>query len=263
MARAFLADAMARPGATVETDVRLAHADGSVRDCELIAINLLDDASLRGVVLTCHDMTERRAFERELTELAVNDRLTGLPNRTLPLDQVSRAIARAHRRQACAAILFVDLDNFKLINDSLGHQMGDELLILVAERLRSCLRTEDTLARMGGDELAMLIEDVTDEAEVIVIAERILATLGAPFQIGRQSLFSTASIGIALSGPGVDQPSSLLRNADLALYQAKAQGKARWSLFDPGMNHAADERLELETALRGVVEQSDARHGEL
>lgn len=140
---------------------------------------------MRGVVLTCHDMTERRAFERELTELAVNDRLTGLPNRTLLLDQVSRAIARAHRRQACAAILFVDLDNFKLINDSLGHQMGDELLILVAERLRSCLRTEDTLARMGGDELAMLVEDVTDEVEVIAIAERILATLGVPFQIGR------------------------------------------------------------------------------
>ena len=262
-ARTFLADAVASPGATTVTDLRLVHVDGSIRDCELIAINLLDDASVHGVVLTCRDMTEHRAFERELTELAVNDRLTGLPNRTLLLDRVSRAIARAHRRQTCVATLFVDLDNFKLINDSLGHQMGDELLIVVAERLRASLRAEDTLARMGGDELAILIEDVADEAEVIAVAERILDALSTPFQIGRQSLFTTASIGIALSGQTVDQPSSLLRNADLALYQAKAQGKARWAVFDPGLNDVAHERLELETGLRGVVEQGSSEHGSL
>lgn len=256
-ARAFLADVLANPGASITADVRLVHADGSQRDCEIIAINLFDDPSVRGIVVTCHDMTERRAFERELTELALNDRLTGLPNRTLLQDRVSRALARSHRRQGTVAALLVDLDNFKLINDSLGHQTGDELLIVVAERLRACLRVEDTLARMGGDELGILIEDATSEAEVVAVAERMLQALHGPFHIGRQELFTSASIGIALSGASNGQAASLLRDADLALYQAKARGKARWALFDPCLNGVAHERLELETALRSAVQRDE------
>jgi diguanylate cyclase (GGDEF)-like protein/PAS domain S-box-containing protein len=262
-ARALLSDALINTDATMMADLRLVHSNGSLRDCELIALNRLADPSVRGVVVTCRDMTEHRAFERELTELAVNDRLTGLPNRTLLLDRLSQAMARGQRRHAQVAALLVDLDNFKVINDSLGHQTGDELLILVARRVVGCLRSEDTVARMGGDEMAILIEEAVDEASVIATAERLLEALSTPFQIRGQSFYTTASIGIALSSPAVDQPASLLRNADLAMYQAKARGKARWALFDPGLNDVMAERLEIETALRGALERSAPEHGEL
>lgn len=261
--RALLGDALANPDATLMADVRLVHANGGQRDCELIALNQLADPHVRGIVMTCHDMTEHRAIERELTDLAINDRLTGLPNRTLLLDRLGQAMVRAERRHTVVATLMVDLDNFKVINDSLGHQTGDELLILVAERVAACLRSEDTLARMGGDEMAILMEGAVDEASVIAVAARLIEALSAPFFVRGQSLYTTASIGIALSGPVVDQPASLLRNADLAMYQAKARGKARWALFDPGLNDAMHERLELETELRGALENGDPEHGTL
>jgi diguanylate cyclase (GGDEF)-like protein/PAS domain S-box-containing protein len=261
--RALLADALANQDATLMADVRLVHANGSLRDCELIALSQLADPNVQGIVVTCHDMTEHRAFERELTDLAINDRLTGLPNRTLLQDRLSQAMARAQRRGTSVATLLVDLDNFKVINDSLGHQTGDELLILVAERVAACLRSEDTLARMGGDEMAILMEEAVDEASVIAVAACLIETFSAPFHVRGQSLYTSASIGIALSGPAVDQPASLLRNADLAMYQAKARGKARWALFDPGLNDAMHERLELETELRGALENGAPEHGSL
>jgi diguanylate cyclase (GGDEF)-like protein len=151
----------------------------------------------------------------------------------------------------------VDLDNFKLVNDSLGLQAGDALLIQVAERIRECLRAEDTLGRMGGDELAILIDDVTGEDHATAVAERVLDVLRAPFIIEGQPLFATASIGIALSSPSTDQPTSLLRDADLAMFQAKSRGKGCWALFDPELNAAAVERLELETALRGALDRDE------
>ncbi len=166
-------------------------------------------------------------------------------------------MARAGRRHGQVAVLFVDLDNFKLVNDSLGLQAGDMLLIQVAERIRECLRAEDTLGRMGGDELAILIEDVNGEADVTAVAERILDVLRPPFIVGDQPLFATASIGIALNGPTTDQPTSLLRDADLAMFQAKSRGKGCWALFDPELNAAAVERLELETALRGALDRDE------
>ena len=255
--RALLADALANPREMIVTELRLLHSDGSHRDCEVLATNLLDDDGVHGIVLTCHDVTERRAFEHELSELAVQDRLTGLPNRTLLLDRVARAIARAERHHRHTAVLFVDLDNFKLVNDSLGLQAGDDLLVQVADRIRDCLRAEDTLGRMGGDELAVLVEDVAAEDDAIVVAERVLEALQVPFSVSDQPLFVTASIGIALSGPTADQPNSLLRNADLAMHQAKGRGKACWMLFAPGLNQAALERLELETALRGALDRDE------
>jgi diguanylate cyclase (GGDEF)-like protein/PAS domain S-box-containing protein len=255
--RALLADAIASPRETVVTDLRLLHTDGSHRNCEVLATNLLDDDGVRGIVITCHDVTDRRAVEQELSTLAVQDRLTGLPNRTLLLDRVGRAVARAGRRHGQVAVLFVDLDNFKLVNDSLGLQAGDTLLVQVAERIRECLRGEDTLGRMGGDELAILIEDVGGEAAATAVAERILEALRRPFIVGDQPLFATASIGIALNGPTTDQPTSLLRDADLAMFQAKSRGKACWALFDPELNAAAVERLELETALRGALDRDE------
>jgi diguanylate cyclase (GGDEF)-like protein len=209
------------------------------------------------IFLVVRQFAVMRHSRQLVTDLNLHDPLTGLPNCTLLLDRASHALARAQRRQGCVAALFVDLDNFKSINDSLGHQAGDELLRVVAERLLGHLREEDTLARVGGDELAILIEDVLDEADAVAVAERVLEALAAPFQVRGQLLFTTASIGIALSGRTVDQASSLLRNADLAMYQAKARGKARWARFNPALNDAADERLELETALRAALERGE------
>jgi diguanylate cyclase (GGDEF)-like protein/PAS domain S-box-containing protein len=256
-ARALLVDALASPHETVVTDLRLLHVDGSRRNCEVQATNLLHDGGVQGIVLTCHDVTERRAFEQELSTLAVQDRLTGLPNRTLLLDRVGLAVARAGRRHGQVAVLFVDLDNFKLVNDSLGLQAGDMLLVQVAERIQACLRAEDTLGRMGGDELAILIEDLGSESDATAVAERILAALQVPFVVNDQPLFVAASIGIALNGPMTDEPTSLLRDADLAMFQAKSRGKGCWALFNPELNAAAVERLELETALRGVLERDE------
>jgi diguanylate cyclase (GGDEF)-like protein len=198
-----------------------------------------------------------RASQQRLDELTLHDPLTGLPNRALLLDRVSHALARAQRRNGRVAALFVDLDNFKLVNDSLGHPAGDGLLVAVAGRVRGCLRDEDTLARLGGDELAILIEDVHDEANAIAVAERVQAALAQPFEVLGHTLFTTASIGLALSGPTVRLAASLLRNADLAMYQAKTSGKSRWARFDPALNDAADERLEIETALRAAVERGE------
>src|SRR5262245_12003238 len=155
--------------------------------------------------------------------------------------------------------MFLDLDNFKVVNDSLGHEVGDQLLVAVARRLRECLRDEDTAARLGGDELAVLLEDVVDEQSVIDIARRIISTMTEPIVLSGRELFVTFSIGIALSTPGHDRPDTLLRNADLAMYRAKANGKARFQLFDPSMTISALERMELETDLRQALDRGQLR----
>jgi diguanylate cyclase (GGDEF)-like protein len=154
-------------------------------------------------------------------------------------------------------VLFLDLDNFKVVNDSLGHHAGDQLLIIAAERLRDCLRPRDTAARLGGDEFTVLLENVTDVADAVRVAERIGQALQAPILLGSRELFASASIGIALSGSGRDEPETLLRNADLAMYQAKTNGKARFELFDDSMNVRAVERLALESDLRRALERDE------
>ncbi len=197
-------------------------------------------------------------IELQLERLAYQafyDSLTGLPNRALFVDRLGQSIARSQRHGQPLAVLFLDLDNFKVINDSLGHQTGDELLIAVAARLQGILRPSDTLARFGGDEFTVLVEDLADYQGLIGVAERIADALQAPFVVGEREVFVTSSIGIAAGSGLHHRPDDLLRNADLALYKAKADGKARFQFFNANLNRRAMERLEMETDLRNALEK--------
>jgi diguanylate cyclase (GGDEF)-like protein/PAS domain S-box-containing protein len=235
---------------------RAAHADGTWVDVESTATDLRDDATVGGVVLVVRDVRERKAFEEQLHHAAFHDALTGLPNRTLFEDRVRHALAVARRTGSLVAVLFVDLDDFKTVNDSLGHQVGDELLRLTATRLDDCLRAGDTAARLGGDEFAVLVEGVTTPEDVTIVAERIHAALDRAFVIGQEELYVRASIGIAVHEDGqLDQ--ELLRNADTAMYAAKAAGKGRHQVFHPVMHDDAKRRLQLTGDLRRAVDRNE------
>jgi diguanylate cyclase (GGDEF)-like protein len=199
-------------------------------------------------------LTDARNFEDAMHQ-AFHDSLTGLPNRALFLDRLELAHARARRSGSPIAVLFMDLDSFKNVNDSLGHAAGDELLVLVAGRLRRWLRPSDTAARFGGDEFAILLEDLDTSNAAQVVAQRVLDSLREPFAIHGQEVLVGASIGIASSAhPGSDD---LLRNADLAMYRAKGMGKARYQMFEPGMHVQVLERLELEVDLQRALERGE------
>jgi len=200
------------------------------------------------LVLAVRDIGERKALEERLQHQALHDSLTGLANRTLFTDRLEHALARRHRTRPALAVLFCDLDDFKLVNDSFGHAAGDRMLVTTAERIRSCLRPEDTVARLGGDEFAVLLEDVADETEAAMTARRILDRLASEpvlLHHGHQ-VYASASIGIALGQPTVDDPSTVLRAADLAMYDAKATDKGSWTLFRLGMEQRAADRLVLQ-----------------
>ncbi len=220
-------------------EFRVRHADGSWRWLEVTATNLLDDPSVRGIVGNYRDISERKVLEAQLAFQASHDALTGLANRFLFRDRLEHALARGRRHREPVAILFLDLDDFKTVNDSLGHSAGDEMLVAVAERLRSCLRQSDIAARFGGDEFAILLED-TAGAEAEIAAKRILEVLEPPFVVQGRSLRAGTSIGIALAEDGLLGPEALLRNADVAMYAAKAAGKNRYQVFDADLRLAAE-----------------------
>jgi len=209
------------------------------------------------------DITKRKELERRLAHQAFHDPLTNLPNRTLFLDRVGQALKRAKRRGEGVAVLFMDLDDFKVINDSLGHETGDTLLVEVAGRLAACLRPTDTAARLGGDEFVVLVEDIGEAKEAIQVASRIAEALRAPFAVGGRELFVTTSVGVALGGHGAgsggERPGDLLRNADLAMYRAKEMGKNSHAVFEAGMGARALERLGLEADLRRALEEGELR----
>jgi diguanylate cyclase (GGDEF)-like protein len=206
------------------------------------------------------ELDQGRQAEERLRRNALYDPLTDLPNRLLFMERLSHAILRARRRQDyLAAVLFLDLDRFKVVNDSLGHHAGDELLSAVAERLKACLRTEDTVARLGGDEFAVLLEDIGDIADATRVAERIQQEMNLPVNLSGYEVFTSASIGIALSSSAYARPEYLLRNADMAMYRAKTSGGARYDVFDRTMHAEALARLQLETDLRRAVERRDFR----
>ncbi len=216
--------------------------------------NALDDAAVQGIVLTVRDVTERRRLEAEIQHRAFHDGLTDLANRDLFRDRLDHVTARARRRPQTYAVLFLDLDGFKHVNDSLGHDAGDALLVEVAERLSFCVRDADTVARFGGDEFAVLLEDISTQADAARVAERILESLHASVDLDGQRVFVGASIGIAI-GDGSRGSEELMRDADLAMYMAKNAGKGRYELFEEEMHVQAQRRLQLEQELRRAVEE--------
>jgi diguanylate cyclase (GGDEF)-like protein/PAS domain S-box-containing protein len=254
--RQLLGDVLRSPGAQATGELRIRHADGSWRSIEAIGKNLIEDPAVAGLVINYRDVTTRKALEDELRHQAFHDSLTGLANRALFVDRLSHAMSRTRHDRQPLAVLFVDLDDFKNINDSLGHGEGDRLLGAVAERFRGALRPGDTIARMGGDEFAILLEDPPDSGVPILVAERLLSTLQAPFERHGKELFVHASIGVANWATTGQTPDELLRNADVSMYTAKSNGKNRIEVFEAGMHAAAVARL----ALRGDLEMALKRN---
>jgi diguanylate cyclase (GGDEF)-like protein/PAS domain S-box-containing protein len=212
----------------------------------------------RNFIFQIQDITDRKRAEERLVHDAFHDALTGLPNRVLFMDHLKQSLGRARgRKHLPFAVLFLDFDRFKLINDSLGHMVGDQLLIAIAGRLKQNVRPGDTVARLGGDEFTILLEDLNQSNEVEVVANRLLKSLSLPFNLSGREVFTTASIGIAHSTMGYHYAEDMLRDADIAMYRAKTLGKARFEIFDPSMHANAVNLLRIETDLWRAIERDE------
>ncbi|MGH2687235.1 MAG: putative bifunctional diguanylate cyclase/phosphodiesterase, partial [Actinomycetota bacterium] len=245
-------------GETAVFEFRVHHHQGGFRWLEVVAADHSDQANVEGIVLNMRDVTDRKAAEGELSRLALYDPLTGLPNRMLLGDRLRQALTRAQRTKGTVAVIFLDLDRFKLVNDSLGHDAGDRLLVAVAARIRSALRDSTTLARFGGDEFVALCEDLERDEHAIDVAERMLAALGEDFPLGPATLHMGGSIGIAF-GDEDATAEGLVRDADAAMYLAKARGSGSIEVFNAELRQRAVARLELESALRRGIEDGELR----
>ncbi len=251
----------------LSSEFRIRHRDGRYRWvlCRGIAVKDPERDTLRAAG-SLTNITDRKLAEEQLRFEALHDSLTGLANRSLLADRLTHSLARSNRDpENRFALLFIDLDEFKVINDSLGHQIGDKLLIEVARRLSACARKVDTIARIpgdhvariGGDEFVMLLEDLASPEDALRVAERIHSALSEPFNLGVHDLVARGSIGIATSGPNYSQPEEVLRDADIALYQAKQAGKSCTCVFDPQMHQRAMTRWSTETELRRAIERDE------
>ncbi|MDA8297369.1 MAG: EAL domain-containing protein [Actinomycetota bacterium] len=253
-----LESAIGAPGTDVTAEVRVLDAKGVEHYCAASTTNLLADPAVNGLVVVLHDASESKHLEQQLRHQALHDALTGLPNRSLVLDRLAQLSARAARHQTSAKLLVVDLDGFKEVNDALGPQAGDELLRAVADRLRATVRRGDTVGRMGSDEFVILTEEDPRATEAPQLAERVLGALAEPFELAAcpaKPIKVSASIGVA-SGSG-DGPEVLMRNADVALHEAKAGGKHRYVVFRPEMHSDLEERLALELELHEALERDE------
>jgi diguanylate cyclase (GGDEF)-like protein/PAS domain S-box-containing protein len=245
-----------------ESEHRVRHKDSTYRWMLSRGLAIRDDAG---------NPLRMAGSQTDITEGKVSDPLTNLPNRLLFLDRLGRLMRHSKRHpERMFAVLFLDLDSFKMINDSLGHLAGDQLLLDVSKRLECCLRDTDTisrlaqptftLARMGGDEFTVLLDEIKEPGDAKLAAERVMKELLAPFHLGGKEIFTSASIGIALSNPSYQQPEEIMRDADTAMYQAKSRGKARYEVFDADMRAKVMARLELETDLRRALERGELRN---
>jgi len=252
---------MQQDGAVSEFESQVYRKDGSKIWISENARAVYD----KGGALSCYegsieDITERKQAQEQLRHNAFHDTLTGLPNRALFMNRLEQTVQRAKRHEDyLCAVLFLDLDRFKVVNDSLGHLNGDQLLITIARRLEMCLRTEDTVARLGGDEFAILLNEIKDVNYATCIAERIQQELARPFTLNGHEVFTSASIGIVWGNKASGWLDDLVRNADIAMYQAKAQGKARYEVFGTAMRDQSYTRLRTETDLRQAVERQEFR----
>lgn len=209
------------------------------------------------VIIIIRDISVRKQMEEQLRHQALHDSLTGLPNRTLFTDRLEHVLVRCRHHHNLVAILFLDLDRFKVLNDSLGHFIGDQLLIETGRRLQASIRPEDSVARLGGDEFAILLEDGGDVKTAIHIAERVQNTISQPFMVHGHEVFTTASIGIAFNDIDYLQVDQMLRDADIAMYRAKSNGKARYEIFNASMHARASQLLQLETDLRRAIDNAE------
>jgi diguanylate cyclase (GGDEF)-like protein/PAS domain S-box-containing protein len=255
--RSLFADVVAAPQTTFTAEYRVRHADGSSRHVESIVSNMIDDPTVKGLVLNTRDVTDRRSLQEELAHQAFHDSLTDLSNRAVFRDRIEHALARGERNEGRLAVLLLDLDGFKTVNDSLGHDAGDQLLIAVAKRLQFQGRSSDTVARIGGDEFGILLEDDADESRARALADRALAAFAVPFEVRGREVFIRASIGISLSVPGHSETDELIRNADTAMYAAKAAGKGRYEFFRPFMHARALERFEVQADLERALSRGE------
>ncbi len=251
------AETLMKPGVQPPVEYRVRTADGSWRYMEAIRSNWLDEPHIAGVVVNVRDITERKTMEERLHHQAFHDPLTHLPNRQMFVDRLNHALSRIRRRgEHRVGVLFMDLDNFKVVNDSLGHEVGDRVLQLVAERLKGCLRPEDTLARFGGDEFTVLVEDLREPVDAVRVAERLMEALREPFVVNDSELFVKPSIGITLGSSRTKSCEDLLRDADTAMYRAKAEGSG-YQVFEPVMYEQALRRLKMENDLRRAIESEE------
>ena len=244
MVRGLLSALLEQPNATHSQTVRLRYGEDNWRVFDVILTNLLNEPAVGGIVATCHDITERKIHEQELSELAFRDPLTGLSNRSHFRDLLLDALIRAAAQNRSVAVIFLDLDDFKTVNDTLGHAWGDHLLQTVANRLQACLRKADSAARLGGDEFTILVDDVTGIDQVMPIAYRLFNSLKAPVRLNDCDLNVVGSFGIAISTPNQDTIDELLHKADVAMYAAKSQGKGNYAIYDPKLNATSVGRLE-------------------
>jgi diguanylate cyclase (GGDEF)-like protein/PAS domain S-box-containing protein len=253
-----LADTLHSPG---RTELRIVRPNGEQRWLSIQTAEL-PGARTEGApvkVGTVEDVTERWRYEFELSYQQLHDPLTGLPNRALVVDRLGHAVNRVQRQQTTVAVLLFDLDRFKVVNDSLGHRAGDDLLVMAADRVRRMLRPGDTLGRLGGDEFVVICEDMPDERTAVGLAERLLGCFDQPFPIGDHEVHSTASIGIALATAPDDDAGTLLRDADVAMYRAKERGRRTYELFGTDLRERAMGRLSIEQALRRGLERGELR----
>ena len=236
---------------------RLRHADGSWRFLQSVVTNLIDEPSVGGWVLNSRDITDQKTLEDQLRHQAFHDPLTGLANRALFAEHLDQALRRRSRISGGLALLFIDLDSFKAVNDLHGHALGDELLKQTADRLRATLRDADAIARLGGDEFAVLFEGVPLDSYPRTAAERLIESFAQPFRVGSSDIFVTASLGMAVDESGTESAEDLLRNADLAMYAAKTKNTGSYEVFSPGMHSMILDRMQVESDLRRAVDQGE------
>ncbi len=251
--RSTLRDLAAEPGAVVTGEMRVRDAAGRWHQIEVVASNRLDDVDIGGVVCNVRDVTERTEAADALSWQAFHDPLTGLPNRTLLLEQVEAALERTRDTGRTTAVLFLDLDRFKNVNDTMGHEAGDRLLTEIADRLRGAVRTADTVARLGGDEFIVLAESLNSRDEATYLADRIRLAVSRPVPLPQGTVTLTTSVGIAFDAG--HQATTLLRDADTALYKAKDRGRDRWEIFDDSLRAETIRKVAAEQLIRTALDE--------